>query len=51
MLHLSPDHPDYPHSPGGTAAAWGELGLLPWGTCPIRPVSVAAFLARHLSVT
>jgi ribonucleoside-triphosphate reductase (formate) len=48
MLHLSPDHPDYPHSQDAICRLGVDLGLLPWGTSTDADGVVTAFLANHL---
>jgi hypothetical protein len=40
LLHLSPDHPDYPHTPEAISRLGHDLGLSPGAT--------EAFLASHL---
>jgi hypothetical protein len=47
-LHLSPDHPDYPHSPESLCRLGSELGLLPWGATTDPADAVRTFLAGHL---
>lgn len=42
LLHLSPDHPDYPRDEAGLRRFAGELGL------PAEPDAVRDFLAREL---
>src|SRR3978361_1188402 len=47
LLHLSPDHPDYPHSDEALCRLGVDLGLLPWGATTGASV-VQAFLTDHL---
>ena len=46
LLHLSPEHPDYPHSPEALCQVGVDLGLLPWGSTDPGPVR--EYLAREL---
>jgi adenosylcobalamin-dependent ribonucleoside-triphosphate reductase len=48
LLHLSPLHPDYPHSTEAKCRLGVELGLLPWGTTTDSEGVIDAFLAGHL---
>jgi ribonucleoside-triphosphate reductase (formate) len=48
LLHLSPDHPDYPHSQDAQIRLGIDLGLLPWGATTDDTAVVAAFLRQHL---
>jgi ribonucleoside-triphosphate reductase (formate) len=48
LLHLSPDHPDYPHSQEALCRLGVDLGLVPWGTTTDPSGIVGAFLASHL---
>lgn len=48
LLHLSPDHPDYPHSAEALCRLGVDLGLLPWGAAPEDADPVRDFLAAHL---
>jgi hypothetical protein len=48
LLHLSPDHPDYPHGMDALCGLGVDLGLLPWGSTTDDAGVVAAFLADHL---
>jgi len=52
-LHLSLEHPDYPHSRADLVRFGTDLSLLPWGTTPETlsaedEASVRAFLASEL---
>ncbi|HBK07035.1 MAG TPA: recombinase [Acetobacteraceae bacterium] len=47
LLHLSPDHPDYPHSDEALCRLGVDLGLLAWGATDGAEL-VRAFLADHL---
>jgi hypothetical protein len=49
LLHLSPDHPDYPHSQEALARLGVDLGLLPWGSTTDQDGVVQAFLDQHLA--
>ena len=49
LLHLSPEHPDYPHSPEALCRVGVDLGLLPWGATAATDLApVEKFLAREL---
>jgi hypothetical protein len=48
LLHLSPLHPDYPHSLEAKCRLGVDLGLLPWGTATDDDGVMDAFLAEHL---
>ncbi len=48
LLYLSPDHPDYPHSPEALLRLGIDLGLLAWGSTADPAGAVKAFLASHL---
>jgi len=48
LLHLSPSHPDYPHSQEALSQLGADLGLLPWGARTDEAGVVEAFLAEHL---
>jgi hypothetical protein len=48
LLHLSPDHPDYPHSTEALCRLGVDLGLLPWGASTDEAGVVETFLAEHL---
>jgi hypothetical protein len=48
LLHLSPSHPDYPHSQDALARLGVDLGLLPWGATTDDGGVVEAFLGGHL---
>jgi hypothetical protein len=48
LLHLSPLHPDYPHSTEAKCRLGVDLGLLPWGTTTDEAGVMDAFLAEHL---
>jgi hypothetical protein len=48
LLHLSPAHPDYPHSQDALARLGVDLGLLPWGATTDEAAVVMTFLAQHL---
>ncbi|HEY4043350.1 MAG TPA: recombinase [Rhodopila sp.] len=48
LLHLSPDHPDYPHSQEALCRLGIDLGLLPWGTVSDAAGVTEAFLSSHL---
>ena len=47
LLHLSSDHPDYPHSDDALCQLGADLGLLAWGAAEGAD-TVRAFLADHL---
>lgn len=47
LLHLSPDHPDYPHSDEALCQLGVDLGLLAWGATDGAGI-VRTFLADHL---
>lgn len=49
-LHLSPFHPDYPHSPAALCQFGTDMGLLPWGATPATAdlSPVRAFLLDSL---
>ena len=47
LLHLSPDHPDYPHSDEALCQLGVDLGLLAWDATDGADM-VRAFLADHL---
>ena len=48
LLYLSPDHPDYPHSPGALLRLGIDLGLLPWGSTADQAGSVKSFLSENM---
>src|SRR3954469_25170929 len=48
LLHLSPQHPDFPHSNEALCRLGVDLGLLPWGASPDNVDAVRTFLADHL---
>jgi adenosylcobalamin-dependent ribonucleoside-triphosphate reductase len=48
LLHLSPSHPDYPHTPAALAGLGVELGLLPRGATKEDAGVVEAFIAKNL---
>jgi hypothetical protein len=48
LLHLSPDHPDYPHTQDALCRLGVDLNLLPWGTTNDEAGIVEAFLSDHL---
>jgi hypothetical protein len=52
LLHLSPDHPDYPHRREDLSRLGREFGLLPWDAAaactPEQEAELRAWLARAL---
>jgi hypothetical protein len=48
LLHLSPEHPDYPHSQVALSGLGIDLGLLPWGSTTDDVRTVETFLGQHL---
>ncbi|MFL5255762.1 MAG: recombinase [Rhodopila sp.] len=48
LLHLSPRHPNFPHSNEALCRLGIDLGLLPWGASSDNVDAVRAFLAEHL---
>jgi adenosylcobalamin-dependent ribonucleoside-triphosphate reductase len=50
LLYLSPEHPDYPHSPEALCRLGVDLDLLPWGATPASAdlTPVRAFLRDAL---
>jgi ribonucleoside-triphosphate reductase (formate) len=48
LLHLSPLHPDYPHSNEALCHLGVDLGLLPWSATTDAADVVTAFLAEYL---
>ena len=50
LLHLSPEHPDFPHTPEALCRLGVDLELLPWGATPATAelAPVREFLANAL---
>ena len=51
LLHLSPDHPDFPGTPEGLRRFGIEVGVLPWDAPSLgaaEEAAVRAFMAREL---
>lgn len=53
LLHLSPDHPDFPDTRAEIHRFGAEFGLLPWGTAlaamsEAQEAEIRAFIAREI---